>query len=278
MALALNAKSDAPVEVTELLKARERERENKRRRKKGIAEEVGEGKKRRRDDNEVDDAAMAHSDNAAGSAVEKGKKRVRTDQEGDVDAVTDPEASAAAGAADKPKKPKKRTKAERKALAKARDAEVTTVGPSAAPDADLAVPRKGGALDALKDDGSAAPRPVSAPAAAPPPPPAEARPEEKQKTSVAKIIEVRKPDGGKKKGKKSKAAADSERAAVDVGALLGLAPDPTESASLGDSTATIDGPATAATAKEDPLASLGSGSGNAWGAAGNGLFGGGGWD
>lgn len=282
MALALNEQSASPVKVDDLLKERERERENRRRAKKGIKEQVGEGKKRQREAEERELEGTT-------SGVDKGKKRARGDDgDANVDSSTaataEPEAVAAAPSGeDKPKKPKKRTKAERKALAKARSSAdetsvSSTAGASSSSSTAAAPSRKGGALDALRG------REDNTPAAAVPVPEKEEeeplRPEEvKQKTSVAKIIDVRKSDaggGGKKKGKKSKAAAAAEEAAkVDVGALLGLAP-PTvggESAT-GDApvASTTEAPATAEKAS-DPFAAL-----NVKAGIGSGLFGSGGWD
>lgn len=275
MALALNAQSATPLEVTELLKARERERENRRRRRKGIAEEVGEGRKRRRDQEEELDAeergeletASKPSDGAADQV--KGKKQRR---EGDADVEPDePEE----GGEDKPKKPKKRSKAERKALAKARAVEEGVV------DSAPAAGSSGGrALDALRGDDSGPSRPsVPSASATAQAAPEEARPDQKQKTSVAKIIEVRRP-GDKKKGKKAKSAAANGAdgaGGVDVGALLGLtpaAPSAQEAAPAPAASSEAAKPAQDKTAAiADPLAALG---GSA--ASGSGLFGGGGWD
>ncbi|GAA5987513.1 hypothetical protein JCM10908_001985 [Rhodotorula pacifica] len=288
MALALNAQSSAPVEVDELLRARERERENRRRRKKGIKEEVGEGKKRRREERE--ESGAAESEDAVGGStvadsVDKGKKRVReaADTGADEEATDTPVAAAVASEADeqeqKPKKPKKRTKAERKALAKARSADEPSPPTDAGP---TSVRSKGGALDALRGDDT--PASTARAPAAPAPAPEEPRPEEiKQKTSVAKIIEVRKSDAaGKKKGKKSKAAAAAEADKVDVGTLLGIAPSTVGdggAAPSGDvgteaglSAAATEGGSTTEKASH-PFAALGAGAGT-----GSGLFGSGGWD
>ncbi|GAA5865004.1 hypothetical protein JCM3774_003935 [Rhodotorula dairenensis] len=282
MALALNEQSAAPVQVDALLKERERERENKRRRKKGIQEQVGEGKsKRRRDEEPAQAQASDGRDDilsAAATGVDKGKKRAREAGDRPTEAV------AAAGEEEeenKPKKPKKRTKAERKALAKARtgdDPQSTT-----SVDAPTASSRTGGALAALRGEAipatatskTVSTAPVAAGAAAAEEDD-ELRPDQvKQKTSVAKIIDVRKAGGGKKKkqggGKKEAAASE-----VDVGALLGLAPPGGEDDGepVGSEAVAASTPRPAAVTTADPLAALGGvGTGS-----GSGLFGSGGWD
>ncbi|BGP33431.1 hypothetical protein JCM10296v2_005232 [Rhodotorula toruloides] len=282
MALALNAQKEKPVEISEAVKERERERENRRRKRKGIAEEVGAGRKKRREEPEEG------AEGAAGGA-----EMDHAALKGDAETA---EADAATAAADaeppKPKKPKKRSNAERKALAKARAAgeagttepeqptdaveqdEDSTAATAAAPDAASGKKgKKGRLLDALRGDGTdTAPNsdaPSCAPASAPAPAaPAPVVPEEKQKTSVAKIIEVRRAgEGGKKKkSKKGDKKEDSEAEKGDVGALLGLAPAKEQDK--------------AEERGKDAVAALGTGLGGGWDStgAGTGLFGGGGWD
>ncbi|BGP00932.1 hypothetical protein JCM10021v2_004621 [Rhodotorula toruloides] len=280
MALALNAKKEKPVEVSQAVKERERERENRRRKRKGIAEEVGAGRKKRREEEAGD--------------VEGAAKGAEVDDAAPKDDAEKAEADAATAVAEaeppKPKKPKKRSNAERKALAKARAAgeagpaeseqptdaveqdDDSTAATAAAPGAASGKKgKRGRLLDALRGDGtdttpkSAAPASVPAPAA---PAPAPAAPEEKQKTSVAKVIEVRRAgEGGKKKkSKKGDKKDDAEAEKVDVGALLGLAPAKEQDK--------------ADEAGKDAVAALGTGLGGGWDAsgAGTGLFGGGGWD
>jgi hypothetical protein len=281
MALALNEQSAAPVKVDELLKERERVRENRRRAKKGIKEQVGEGKKRPR---ELEERELE----GATSGVDKGKKRARGGDDDDANEDSTTSAAAAAAAAesageDKPKKPKKRTKAERKALAKARSsADEPSVSATADVSSSLSstaasASRKGGALDALRG-GEDTPRAAAAPLPETEKEEEPLRPEEvKQKTSVAKIIDVRKSDaaGGKKKGKKSKAAAAAaeEAAKVDVGALLGLAPS-----TVGGESATGDAPAASTTEVPSSTSEKASDPFAALNAKGSGLFGSGGWD
>jgi hypothetical protein len=277
MALALNEQSAAPVKVDELLKERERERENRRRAKKGIKEQVGEGKKRPR---ELEERELE----GATSGVDKGKKRARGgDDDDDANEESATAAAAEPAGEDKPKKPKKRTKAERKALAKARSsADEPSVSATADVSSSLSstaasASRKGGALDALRG-GEDTPRAAAAPLPETEKEEEPLRPEEvKQKTSVAKIIDVRKSDaaGGKKKGKKSKAAAAAaeEAAKVDVGALLGLAPS-----TVGGESATGDAPAASTTEVPSSTSEKASDPFAALNAKGSGLFGSGGWD
>lgn len=275
IALALNEQSAAPIQVDELLKERERERENKRRRKKGIQEQVGEGKKRRREERQAEEEEATTTTTGA----DTGQKRVREASDLPAAAVGIEEED------EKPKKPKKRTKAERKALAKAR----TTDDPTASSWPDTpAHARKGGALDALRGGdvppavaAAAASKATAAPAAG-----ADAeeelRPDQvKQKTSVAKIIDVRKAEGGGgggKKKKKHQKGGDQEAAKVDVGALLGLAPARGDADSGGGNTKELElvgaRDSAAAAPAADPLGLLGAGGAG----TGSGLFGTGGWD
>ncbi|GAA5909422.1 hypothetical protein JCM8208_005738 [Rhodotorula glutinis] len=296
MALAANAKRDAPVAVDDVVRARERERENRRRRKKGIQEEVGEGRK---------------------------KKRVRAGDEGEVEGEgegerTSPEAGSAAAAAgieggddkasaaveEERKKPKKRKSPAEKRAAKGEGAGEGAAGVDGAAEALTApvvdapppsstsavdtsmtgtptVPKvkkgkkkKVGVLAALQGDpssSSSSTKPAPAPTSAAAPTPAPAPKEEKQKTSVAKIIEVRRPGAADGKGgkKRKAAAAAADEAAVqdrkvDVGALLGL----TKPVEVGGAQEGEQGDAQQPAAL---LAGLGA-------AAGSGLFGGAGWD
>ncbi|BGP09446.1 hypothetical protein JCM10049v2_005316 [Rhodotorula toruloides] len=283
MALALNAMKEKPVEVSEAVKERERERENRRRKRKGIVEEVGAGRSKKRREEEQGGAEGA----AQGAEVNDAQEM---DDGRSEQAETTTTATPAEPA--KPKKPKKRSNAERKALAKARaagEAEPTEqaqssgadiqdddepAAPAAAPDAlSRKKGKKGRLLDALRGDGTdVAPKSSaksSAPASAPAPAaPAPAAPEEKQKTSVAKIIEVRRAGeaGKKKKSKKGDKKDGEEAEKVDVGALLGLA--------------TAKEQDRADEAGKDAVAALGTGLGGGWDSngAGTGLFGGGGWD
>ncbi|KPV74285.1 uncharacterized protein RHOBADRAFT_54128 [Rhodotorula graminis WP1] len=298
MALAANAKRDAPVAVDDVVRARERERENRRRRKKGIQEEVGEGRKNKRvrDDEDGDG-------DGDGASVEPGPATAGAGSGSAGAEGTDDKASAAVD--DERKKPKKRkSRAEKRAAKEGGAGEGTAGGPGAAEalpapvvaealspstatvdaSATTAVTtpkdkkdkkKKAGVLAALQGDSSAsssssktAPASTSAPVPAPAPAPKE----EKQKTSVAKIIEVRRPgavDGKGGKKRKAAAAATADDAAaqdrkVDVGALLGLS-KPVE---VGRSQ---DGEQGEAQAPAAHLAGLGA-------AAGSGLFGGAGWD
>ncbi|BGP25872.1 leucine rich repeat domain containing protein [Rhodotorula toruloides] len=278
MALALNAKKGKPVEISEsVVKERERERENRRRKRKGIVEEVGAGRSKKRRVESVE-AGDGRVEGAEVDEVAVADKEMAT-------ATTDAEPS-------KPKKPKKRSNAERKALARARAAgEAGTTAPALeeiaivedeADSGAAAMPetssgkkgKKGRLLDALRGDGTdVAAKPStgrSAPTSAPAPAaPAAAAPEEKQKTSVAKIIEVRRPgDGGKKKQrKKGGKMGGSETQKVDVDSLLGLA-------SVKEQEEKAD------EAGKRGVAALGSGLGGGWEltGAGTGLFGGGGWN
>ncbi|GAA5820066.1 hypothetical protein JCM3770_002124 [Rhodotorula araucariae] len=295
MALAANAARAAPVAVDEVLRARERERENKRRRRKGIAEEVGEGRAKKRvraEDDAGESGDAAEAPRAHGDAEESAAAVAATEEKAAQEKIEEER-----------RKPKKRkSRAEKRAAKEGADAtaavetdtgappvvDPTAPGPAAVPEVpDATTPlaaakkdkvkskgkkRKGGVLAALQgddDDDTAAPRapkPTPAPAPAAEAAPALAPKEEKQKTSVAKIIEVRRPGAadakGGKRGKKGAAAADAEAAPkVDVGALLGL---------------TKPAGAAAEEGKEDGArAAIGAGLGESAWSAGSGLFG---WD
>ncbi|GAA5856152.1 hypothetical protein JCM9279_004928 [Rhodotorula babjevae] len=301
MALAANAKRAAPVAVDDVVRARERERENRRRRKKGIQEEVGEGKKKKRGradedgEGEGEGASVEHDPSASASASGSAAAGV--------EAASD---KASAAVDEERKKPKKRKSRAEKRAAKEGGAHedraaaegaaeaspapvVVAAAASPTPSASAAdssattaaaVPKvkkdktkkKGGVLAALQGDpstsSSSTAKPVSASTPAPTPAPAPAPKEEKQKTSVAKIIEVRRPGAADGKGsKKRKGAADdmaAQERKVDVGALLGLS-KPVE---VGGAQ---EGEQDRAQQPAALLAGLGA-------AAGSGLFGGGGWD
>ncbi|BGP41460.1 hypothetical protein JCM10450v2_005506 [Rhodotorula kratochvilovae] len=278
MALAANAAREAPVAVDEVLRARERERENKRRRRKGIVEEVGEGRAKKR----------VKGDNGAGGEGAEGE---------DAEATTAAEKAEQEKVEEERRKPKKRkSRAEKRAAKEGADAapsaeadaapvEAAAASAAVAETVDAPAPveakkdkakgkgkkKKGGVLAALQgdadDDDDAAASRASKPAPAPVPAPAAPEPapkEEKQKTSVAKIIEVRRPgaDGkGGKKGRKGMAGDADAPPKVDVGALLGLAKPASAAAEEGK--------------EEGAKAAVGAGLGAG---VGSGLFGGGGWD
>ncbi|GAA5873198.1 hypothetical protein JCM8547_006812 [Rhodosporidiobolus lusitaniae] len=258
MALSLNAKRAEPVKISkEALQDRERERENRKRRKRGeeeVTKEMVEEKKRLKEERrrEREAAYLARKAAEGDGEAEGGDMR----KEG----KRDKGKKRAAEADEVEKEKRKKGKKDRAAL----------VEGTSAPSADEDAPRppkqkkqEGGVLAALRGDPSetSSSTPAKLPATPAPVPAAPASTvEEKasrpEKTSVAKIVEVKK--AGKKKGKKG-GDGDEEKNKEDVGALLGL---------LGAKKEDV-GQATQNT--EESTSGWGAGSGT-------GVFGGGGWD
>ncbi|GAA6059011.1 hypothetical protein JCM10212_001721, partial [Sporobolomyces blumeae] len=257
--------------VQALLKEREREKENKRRRRKGL-EELGNGERRREREERlkrereergetVDDAAEgATREGEDGTSKPRAKKprkdKPRTEEDGRTDSAKEAKVSGASRvAADSTEVEQPSTKADRKREKR------------------KAAKAKGGVLDALRADPSDSSPLASVPAPAsaskveagddankegePP------KKEEKQKTSVLRVVEV-------KKASKQKAGASSSNASkVDVGELLGLGKAQDES-SKGGAGGGDDAEKKEKGAAPSPFALLGSGGGS--------VFGGGGWD